>query len=328
MFRLQGRSHRADSASPLVAFGKVPALGDFVRTAGYDDTCQHFESFVDRSLAWANDRQGRAWGPAFDRGGMLAFVYQSPRAAGDASLLVGVMAPSRDAVGRRYPLAIAMRAPLAPFAPVPQVLPLVFADFFEAASRQLPAALRARSAAELEACLAPVNAAPLGGVPEALMLYKAWSHATTLGQVWAALFPPEQIPALPRVALQMVLASTGPLRGRERPAVGLGLRLPLGDAAAAAVAFWVDLVCQAACWRQTAPGIFWCPDDSIVLQLGDEPPATLLGDCWGEGGESEQLFSLEQARGARSLPALPPAVDALLANDGATVGALLSGVAL
>jgi type VI secretion system ImpM family protein len=313
---------------PPVAFGKVPALGDFVSTPGYGDTCRHFEGFVERSLAWASERDGVAWSSAFDQGGIVAFVYQPPQATGDASLLVGVMAPSRDAAGRRYPLAVAVRAPLTPFAQSPQLLPLVFADFFDGASRLLPIVLRAASAGELEACVSRVESVNLGSVPEALMLYKAWSNTTKLGQVWSALFSPERAPTLARVALQMVLASAGPLRGQERPAVKLGLRLPLGEAAAAAVAFWVDLVRQAARWRQTVPNVFWCPDDSIVIQLGDETPMTLLSDCWGEGGESEQLFSLAQAHSSRSLPVLSPTLEALLADETTTVGALLASVAL
>lgn len=314
----------ADVTSAPVAFGKLRALGDFVRTSGYVETCRHFEAFVERSLAWATDRHGKAWAPAFAHGGIVAFVYQPPQATGDASLLVGVMAPSHDAVGRRYPLVIAVRAPLEPFTRAPQVLPLVFADFFDAASQRLASALRSTSAAELEACVRQLGPVPLGGAGEALASYHAWAQATALHDVWAALFPAERAAALPRVAIQMLLASAEPLRGRERPMINLGLRLPLGDAAATAVAFWVDLVRQVARWQRTVPSVFWCPDDSIVLQLGDELPSSLLGDCWVEGAESDQLFSLEQAHSARSLATLSTSLESLLATDTTSAWALLA----
>jgi hypothetical protein len=72
------------------------------------------------------------------------------------------------------------------------------------------------------------------------------------------------------------------------------------------------------------PSVFWCPDDSIVLQLGDELPSSLLGDCWVEGAESEQLFSLEQAHSARSLATLSPSLESLLATDTTSAWALLA----
>ncbi|HEU4534544.1 MAG TPA: hypothetical protein VFS00_10520, partial [Polyangiaceae bacterium] len=101
-----------------------------------------------------------------------------------------------------------------------------------------------------------------------------------------------------------------------------------GDAASTAVAFWVDLVRQAARWQRTVPSVLWCPDDSIVLQLGDELPSSLLGDCWVEGAASEQLFSLEQAHSARSLVTLSAPIESLLATEGASAAALLAALGL
>jgi type VI secretion system protein ImpM len=325
MAHWQGRASETDLTSAPLAFGKLRTRGDFVRTPGYNETCRHFDSFLERSLSWANERQGKGWAAAFMQGGIVAFAYRPPEATGDASLLVGVMAPSHDSVGRRYPLVLAVRAPLAPFLQAPHVVPLVFADFFEAAAERLAGALRTASVDELTACVHALGPVPLSGVAEATALYEAWAHRTALSQVWAALFL-EWGTTLPRVALHMVLASTSPFRGIEGPSVGLGLRLPLGGAAATALAFWVDVVRRAARWERTVPSVFWCPDDSLVLQLGDDLPPTLLGDLWGSSGESEQLFSLGHARQAADIFTLPAAVEALLAIDDAPVRTLLTDV--
>ena len=112
-------------------FGKVPAQGDFVRINVVDPTAQEFSRWIQEGYETlhrvGNDLPKQP----------ICFYFSSPLAR---NLLVGAMVPSRDQVGREFPVAV--------FAPVESssvgaqffLVPLAFGRFLSAAAALLAAA--------------------------------------------------------------------------------------------------------------------------------------------------------------------------------------------
>lgn len=94
--------------------GKHPGYGDFLRWGISDDVVDHLTRWCDVALPPLRDQMGDAWGDFWDGAQDLRFWI------GRAVLgktLVGVFKPSRDRVGRRFPLILvcesaAVAAPL------------------------------------------------------------------------------------------------------------------------------------------------------------------------------------------------------------------------
>ena len=95
-------------------FGKVPALGDFVRTSSPSEEMLAFEGWLARAMERGEERGGNAFKEAFLNGPPLGFVWSGPLEKNKRGLLGGVLLPSRDAVGRRFPIVIAAPLPVSP----------------------------------------------------------------------------------------------------------------------------------------------------------------------------------------------------------------------
>ncbi|MBS0123544.1 type VI secretion system-associated protein TagF [Thetidibacter halocola] len=81
--------------------GKHPAFGDFVQAGLTDRTVSVLSLWLDRSLADLRETMGHDW-PAFWDGAQGLRFWIGHKVTGRG--LAGVLRPSRDRVGRRYPL--------------------------------------------------------------------------------------------------------------------------------------------------------------------------------------------------------------------------------
>ncbi|WP_116087306.1 type VI secretion system-associated protein TagF [Tropicimonas sp. IMCC34011] len=90
-------------AARIGLFGKLPSRGDFVARAVPAEILQHWEGWLERSVAGAKAELGEAWQETWDAAPVWRFwigemVFGHP--------IAGVLAPSRDKVGRRFPLTL------------------------------------------------------------------------------------------------------------------------------------------------------------------------------------------------------------------------------
>ena len=83
-------------------YGKHPAFGDFIGAGLPQATQERLESWLNAMLADLRVGWAAAWEASFDAAPAL-FFWIGGRVAGDAALC-GVMVPSQDKVGRRFPL--------------------------------------------------------------------------------------------------------------------------------------------------------------------------------------------------------------------------------
>lgn len=90
-------------------YGKHPAFGDFV-TAGLSGVAQdRIEGWLNTSLSTLKTAWGTAWEAGFDGSPTIAF-WLGARVTGSGAVR-GALMPSRDKVGRRFPLLAGCEGP-------------------------------------------------------------------------------------------------------------------------------------------------------------------------------------------------------------------------
>ncbi len=106
-------------SGPFGAFGKIPALGDFLRT----DMPVGFVDAWDYWLQMLLQAARRDLGPRWPDGYMTAPIWRFTLAQGLAGRLpvIGILMPSVDRVGRLFPLTLA--------AALPQGAPVILTHF-------------------------------------------------------------------------------------------------------------------------------------------------------------------------------------------------------
>lgn len=98
------------------AFGKIPALGDFLRHKLPTDFVQTWDPWLQKSMTEAQASIGPGWDDAYLSAAIWRFTL--PKGVAGASAISGILMASVDAVGRRYPLTLA-----APHTQIDEALP-------------------------------------------------------------------------------------------------------------------------------------------------------------------------------------------------------------
>ncbi len=86
------------------AFGKMPSVGDFFRLGVSQAFVQPWDEWIQRSMLAASEALGEAWDSHYMSAPIWRFCL-SPGLAGPQKML-GVLMPSVDRVGRRFPLTL------------------------------------------------------------------------------------------------------------------------------------------------------------------------------------------------------------------------------
>lgn len=280
------------SGLQVAVFGKTPRMGDFLRVGSGGPAGEALEQWVEQGLALAEAKRGGYWPGIYAAGATYAFLFRPPRSSGVRDALVGVIKPSGDSVGRRFPLVV--YAPAIPRAtvPWPHILPIALGDFLDAAATLLLEADAVTGVADMQAALRRVPFPNLASANQSAREYEAWASSTPLGHAWSVVYGGEALSA-PR-AVHTISEAVAPFRGEEAPATKLGLRLPLGPGGIAAAAFWLDTVRRLSRSPSEVRTCFWCFDGAsgcAIVQLGDTP-ASSLAELWSPDANSEYLCDL------------------------------------
>ena len=89
--------------APVGLMGKHPGYGDFLRAGLSDEVVDRLNGWLDACLPPLRDQMGEGWGPFWDTAQDLRFWIGR---AVLGTTLTGVLHPSRDRVGRRFPLIL------------------------------------------------------------------------------------------------------------------------------------------------------------------------------------------------------------------------------
>lgn len=138
-------------------FGKVPAHGDFVRRGLPTSFVAPWDAWLQAGIARAREAKGAAWAEVWDTAPAWRFALPAGACGPDA--VAGVMLPSEDLVGRRFPITLA--ALLAPGAVPPST---TWFDVIEAAAM---AGRAGRADADALAAAIPLPTADAAGLAAA-----------------------------------------------------------------------------------------------------------------------------------------------------------------
>jgi len=307
---------------PVVVFGKTPRMGDFLRVGKIGPAGDALEQWVEQGLAFAEAKRGRDWPSIYSAGATYAFLFRPPRASNVREALVGVIKPSVDSVGRRFPLMVYAQALPRPALPWPHVLPMAMGDFLDAAATLLLESDSITSSADMHAAVRRIPGPQVTDAERNAHDYDAWAAATPLGNAWNVVYGGDPMSA-PR-AVHTIMEAVAPFRGQELAATKLGLRLPLGPGGVAAATFWLDTVRRIARTPQEVRSCFWSFDGQsgcAIVQLGDTPGSTLL-ELWSPDPNSEYLCDLVVPTSVdvgRFMSKLPPHVAEALQTPNALV---------
>lgn len=294
----------------VAGFGKIPALGDFVRTSSSSDEMIAFETWLTRAVEAGEARPGSAFKDAFSSAAPHAFLWSGAIDKKHRGLLAGVVVPSHDAVGRRFPLVVCAPLPTSTLTTQPHTAPLVLQDFFSHAAGAATRALRMHTQAEFQAQVTSVTPPSLENAAAVAAKYGSWARGQRALDVWASLFGDDAARAS-RYALYLLVEATSAYRGQETPPLSLGVRVPLGANAATSAAMWIDLVRHAAGWKTTIPSIFLplsTERPQGLIQLGAEAPPSVLADLYAPSADSEAICDVTPSADSLIPAQLPPSV--------------------
>ncbi len=241
--------------------GKAPCQADFIRVHAQAPSFQAFHRWLEEAVETLRASQSPL------PGSPIHFVYVAPDGSG---ALAGVMVPSRDQVGREFPLAVLL--PLDPAVLVQRFssVPLTLGSFFRRAaellaeSSSLDAATLAARVAELpvpgadafsrsaEAIAASLRSATSGHLQD---LFENGSH-------WYALHT-------------FLLACDAERKGQPAKGGAVTLECPLSPEIGPAL--WLELAARRARWR-SPPSFIWS-DSKLLLTLGAATASTLVWFC-------------------------------------------------
>lgn len=88
----------------VYAFGKMPSVGDFFRLGAPHSFVQGWDDWLQQALMAGNTAMGPNWDPVYMAAPIWRFTL-SPGLAGPQAV-TGVLMPSVDRVGRRFPLTL------------------------------------------------------------------------------------------------------------------------------------------------------------------------------------------------------------------------------
>jgi type VI secretion system protein ImpM len=274
-----GKKPRSDVGN-VGGFGKVPALGDFVRTPSPSDEMIAFESWLTTAMETAEARVGTELRERFATLPAHAFIWSGAIDKKMRGVFAGVIGTSNDAVGRRFPIVIGAPLPLAQMSANPHTAPLFLADFFAAAADAMNLAKNAKSAADFQSHVTGVEKPPLDGIDAAKSQYATWAKGQSAKDTWTALFGSDS-QRLAKSALSMVVEACTPYRGQDLSPSTLGVLVPFDGPRTNAL--WIDVVRNAAGWRVNMPTVFFPLTGSsrrALIQLGGEAPSSMLADLY------------------------------------------------
>ncbi|MDC0711164.1 type VI secretion system-associated protein TagF [Stigmatella sp. ncwal1] len=245
--------------------GKAPFHADFIRINAASALSLQLHRWLTEGVEAAHAE--RCDLPS----GVVSFLFTAPK---EQNVLLGVLAPSMDGVGRQFPLAVF--AELSAPAVADRLAPLLTAcrPFLSEGA----ALLRAAPGMDLETLTRAVRELPLPR-PEELAaaeryLQRQWAERRGK-ELLEPLGPPDELPGGFYYALHtFLLACTGE-RDRQQAAANVILECPLNPALGPGV--WLELAARLLRWPSMPPAFAWSEEGQrLLLCLGATVPELFL----------------------------------------------------
>lgn len=296
----------------VLAFGKVPALAEYLQGGSNDDVARELQNWLTKAVEWGATHRSQPWKEALDNSSPLQFVLRSRN---PDAVITGVVQSSHDAVGRHFPLAVAAVVPVKGAGEVSHLAPLAFEQFLEEATALLPRASAVASSKELDQLLVSLRPPSLSEIAGHQERYDAWAKQERVGALLQSVF--ELLPSSPQATLHTILEATSPFRGQEAPPTALSVRLPTDCNRPMLPCFWLQVIRTASRWKDTVPGYFVGKNEMLV-QLGGLASPSALADCWAPDDRSKYVCHPAGDTSAYATP-FPEELGESLASSESTV---------
>lgn len=310
-----------EGTPPIAAYGKLPWAADFL-SAGQSPSQSVLRDWLEEGIAQGANR-GEAWRTAFSSGPQTGFL----RVVSSDSLQCGVIAPSQDEVGRRFPFVVYSELPPDRLRAAPHAAPLALGAFLEDAGHLISQV--SHGPTDLAGQLHGIPGPDFSHLDGHLEGYSGWARSATIRAAGQAIFGAEWREGF-NFSLYVAIESIRPFYGRENPPTRLAVRFPVGAGFAGAAAFWMQVIRLCAGWNQTIPHCFWtfAPNCASVTVFFGELSSGAFADLWEADPQSDNLSNLVRARYPREdlLRQLRPDLSELLGREGATVHELLASL--
>jgi type VI secretion system protein ImpM len=298
--------------------GKLPFAADFVRRGAASAASAEFDQWLVRAAETLLLAKAKL--PSAN----VRFAFASPASG---SVLAGALAPSRDRVGREFPLAVFTVLPMRSVAGKGAALIPCAEAFFEAAEGLLEASPTLALEA-LDARLAELPAVDPGALERGAAEASELLRQTEAAAFFEHCFGPLSTAAHGYALHTFAIAA----RGHDDPqgtTPGTVLDCPAHDRVAAAA--WLSLADRLLGPRAAVPSWFWTPAPAprILLSLG-RCPSDVLRAAAEPGYESTRLWPLRTSRPEaieRARAALEPVLSALASGPRLTLDQVFAALA-
>ncbi|MCY1081283.1 type VI secretion system-associated protein TagF [Archangium lansingense] len=245
--------------------GKAPRHAEFVRHNAASPLARYL-------FRWMEESTGRLHGA---RSALpttpVSFVFTAP---GESSVLVGVLAPSADSVGRAFPLALFRELPAAEVAGSYALVPETYQPFLRASEALLREAATL-DVPQLQERTARLPTARPGDLRVAERLREALLSEKRCTELLQHVLGDR--PAEGRYyALHTFLTACAGERHREQGLAGVMLDCPYPSHMGPIT--WLELATRLLRWSAQPPSFFWSDGQQprLLLCLGAAPPTLLL----------------------------------------------------
>lgn len=314
-------------APSLSAFGKLPTHGDFVRHQAGSDAVRALDEWLQHGLFFAQAQRSPRLEEAYGEAPALAFLFR--RDVRHAPLL-GVLRPSRDSAGRRFPFVIVRE--LGPGEPSGWDLVLREANYLQEAADLLAAICAGEFGhREVGAQVEERIGARALGAGRVDRSYHEQTSLRAFGEaVWDYFEDSRKY---------LLFSNLLDLFGRRADAApnaagrGAGLRFPLDPSAPIpSAAFWLEAVCRLGASSLEEASYFFtlgggagargageerAPADHLVLFL-QPPPPKVFAELLALAPPGDRVWDLEtigREHAADAALSIPPRYGMLL-EDG------------
>lgn len=238
--------------------GKLPLHSDFIRHNLKIREAVALDSWIQEGVTLLNRRYEQKWMRVFQLSPNFRFVFVG---AENDKTLAGVIAPSRDKIGRDYPFVLFRASDAAALKQDQAVAPLAFADLYPQVDLLVRQAQQDKS---LESLLAQINSDSV--FHSNLMLQNCNEHLqqslgnSTIGEFWDEVLPSAE-PNIRVAFMYVVISSLQTVARRSPQRVHWGLRIPLpsGEPVNKHLAFWLQLSNTVLKGRNWRANLIWNP---------------------------------------------------------------------
>jgi type VI secretion system protein ImpM len=272
----------AESAATYTVYGKLPNRADFVRVNANHSVVTEFDDLIQQTFERLSVEEN--WKQAYDEGGPVEFQYVSRDLR---HILIGVLKPSYDQAGRRYPLLAGAILPSESIAGYAPIAPIAYEVFFDGLQEQVSTAIdnsvEALSCRQFLESHLRVNDAAASDLDLAKSVVERFMNTTSIGRLDELLMAAPCSATLGQALLNIAFYRAF-LRRFDNSATNQIILLPLpGDKGERALIACAWLSMLNALWQGRSSAEPWC-GNYLLSRLS--PEQEMLAACFGKAHQA------------------------------------------